>query len=112
MSFFGVELNAQVNRLILEIRLTLTKNKYLPNFRTIYQSLAKFDTEQSGWVSPQHFEKVTPFPNKGPQLKWNLLQEIRMAGLLEGLPAPGHHQLVRLHLDAPRATQRQQGADA
>jgi hypothetical protein len=58
MSFFGVELNAQVNRLILEIRLTLTKNKYLPNFRTIYQSLAKYDAEQSGWVSPQNFEKV------------------------------------------------------
>lgn len=55
MSFFGVELNAQVNRLILEIRLTLTKNKYLPNFRTIYQSLAKYDPDQSGWVSPANF---------------------------------------------------------
>ena len=55
MSFFGVELNAQVNRLILEIRLTLTKNKYLPNIRTIYQSLAKYDPEQNGWVSPQNF---------------------------------------------------------
>lgn len=44
MSFFGVELNAQVNRLILQIRLTLAKNKYLPNFRTIYQSFIKYDT--------------------------------------------------------------------
>lgn len=111
MSFFGVELNAQVNRLVLEIRLTLTKNKYLPNFRTIYQSLAKYDTEQSGWVSPQHFEKVTSFPIKGPQLKRNLLQEILMAGLLEGLPASGHHQLVRLHLHAPRTSQRHKGSN-
>jgi hypothetical protein len=55
MSFFGVELNAQVNRLILETRLILTKNKYLPNFRTIYQSLAKYDQDQSGWVTPPNF---------------------------------------------------------
>jgi hypothetical protein len=67
MSFFGVELNAQVNRLILEIRLTLTKNKYLPNFRTIYQSMAKYDPEQNGWVSPQQFEKVHPKIKLGPQ---------------------------------------------
>lgn len=60
MSFFGVELNAQVNRLILEIRLTLTKNKYLPNFRTIYKSFVKYDPDQSGWVTPIQFEKV-PF---------------------------------------------------
>lgn len=112
MSFFGVELNAQVNRLILEIRLTLTKNKYLPNFRTIYQSFAKYDTEQSGWVSPQHFEKVTHSTIEGPQLKRNLLQEIRMAGLLEGFPARGHHQLVRLHLHPPRTAQRGTGTNA
>ncbi len=43
MSFFGVELNAQVNKLILNIRLTLGKNKYNPNFRTIYRSFIKYD---------------------------------------------------------------------
>jgi len=64
MSFFGVELNAQVNRLILDIKLTLTKNKYLPNFRTIYQSLAKFDKDQSGWVTPTQFEKVLIFRHR------------------------------------------------
>ena len=58
MSFFGVELNAQINRLYLDIKLILSKNKYLPNFRTIYRSFAKYDTEQTGWVSNSHFEKV------------------------------------------------------
>lgn len=58
MSFFGVELNAQVNRLILQIKLQLTNNKYLPNFRTIYQAMVKYDCEQSGWVTPQQFEQV------------------------------------------------------
>lgn len=43
MSFFGVELNSQVNRLILEIRLKLAQNKLSPNFRTIYRSFAKYD---------------------------------------------------------------------
>lgn len=43
MAFFGVELNAQVNKLIGNIKLTLNKNKYLPNFRTIYRSFAAFD---------------------------------------------------------------------
>ena len=64
MSFFGVELNAQVNRLYLDIKLILAKNKYLPNFRTIYRSFAKYDTEQSGWVTHDQFEKVHIFINK------------------------------------------------
>lgn len=51
MAFFGVELNAQVNRLIGQIKLQLNKNKYLPNFRTIYRAFAKFDPEQIGFVS-------------------------------------------------------------
>mgnify|MGYP006995451128 CR=1 FL=1 len=44
MSLFGVELNAQVNKIILDIRLKLSQNKVLPNFRTIYRSLVKYDT--------------------------------------------------------------------
>ena len=43
MSFFGVELNAQLNRLLLEIRLKLSQNKWMPNFRTLYRSLVKYD---------------------------------------------------------------------
>ena len=38
MSYFGVELNAQVNRLIFDMRLHLSRNKYAPNLRTIYRS--------------------------------------------------------------------------
>ncbi len=51
MAFFGVELNAQINKLVYNIKLTLGKNKYNPNFRTIYRSFVKFDAEQSGYVS-------------------------------------------------------------
>jgi hypothetical protein len=58
MSFFGVELNAQLNKLILQIKLTLGKNKYLPNFRTIYRSFIKYDPDQAGYVAPHQFEKV------------------------------------------------------
>lgn len=43
MAFYGVELNAQVNRLIGQIKLTLNKNKYNPNFRTIYRSFVNYD---------------------------------------------------------------------
>lgn len=43
MAFYGVELNAQVNRLIGQIKLTLNKNKYNPNFRTIYRSFTNYD---------------------------------------------------------------------
>ena len=55
MSFFGVELNAQINRVLLDIRLTLGKNQYLPNIRTIYRSCSKYDSEQYGWISPPQF---------------------------------------------------------
>ena len=58
MAFFGVELNAQLNRLLGQIKLTLHKNNYLPNFRTIYTSMAKFDPEQSGYVTLGQFEKA------------------------------------------------------
>ena len=58
MSFFGVELNAQVNRLFHELKLTLSKNRYLPNFRTIYRAFVKYDPEQSGLISATNFEKV------------------------------------------------------
>ena len=58
MALFGVELNAQVNRLIHEMKLTLAKNRYLPNFRTIYRTMVKYDPEQSGEISSGHFEKV------------------------------------------------------
>ena len=43
MSFFGVELNSQNNRLMFEIRLNLSRNKFSPNFRTIYRSLCQYD---------------------------------------------------------------------
>ena len=58
MAFFGVELNAQANRLYGQIKLTLNKNNYLPNFRTIYRSMAKFDPEQSGYVTLTQFDKA------------------------------------------------------
>ena len=57
MAFFGVELNAQINRLNGQVKLHLNKNKYLPNFRTIYRSYAKYDPEQSGLISHQCVEK-------------------------------------------------------
>ena len=58
MAFFGVELNAQANRLYGQIKLTLNKNNYLPNFRTIYRSMANFDPEQTGYISVNNFEKA------------------------------------------------------
>lgn len=58
MSLFGVELNHQVNRLITEIRLQLNKHKFIPNVRTIYRSIAKYDPEITGVISTTHFEKV------------------------------------------------------
>ena len=48
MAFFGVELNSQINRLLLEIRLKLAQNKTYPNLRTIYQSFANYDLQTSG----------------------------------------------------------------
>jgi len=58
MSFFGVELNAQLNKLLVQIRLTLAKNHYLPNIRTIYRSCSHFDPQHSGLITPLQFEKV------------------------------------------------------
>ncbi len=58
MAFFGVELNAQVNKLIGQIKLTLNKNKYYPNFRTIYRSFISFDPEQTGIVTLEQLDKV------------------------------------------------------
>lgn len=58
MAFFGVELNAQVNKLIGQIKMTLNKNKYYPNFRTIYRSFVSYDTNQTGVVSIEHLDKV------------------------------------------------------
>ena len=58
MAFFGVELNAQVNRLIGQIKLQLNKNKYLPNFRTIYRSFVKYDPEQIGFISHDSLDQA------------------------------------------------------
>ena len=55
MSYFGVELNAQVNRLIFDMRLHLSRNKYAPNLRTIYRSFVDFDHQVSGTIEPHHF---------------------------------------------------------
>jgi len=58
MSFFGVELNAQVNKLIGQIKLSLNKNKYFPNFRTIYRSFVNYDQQQIGIVTIEQLDKV------------------------------------------------------
>jgi len=55
---FGVELNAQMNRLLVEIKITLQKQKLLPNLRTIYRSFAKYDPQITGTVTLPQFEKV------------------------------------------------------
>ena len=59
MSFYGVELNSQVNKLLFEIRLQLSRNKYTPNFRTIYRSLADYDRDLSGKIQSFNFEHVS-----------------------------------------------------
>ena len=59
MSYFGVELNAQVNRLIFDMRLHLSRNKYAPNLRTIYRSFVEFDHQVSGTIEPHNFEQVS-----------------------------------------------------
>jgi hypothetical protein len=58
MSFFGVELNSQVNKLLFEIRLQLSRNKYTPNLRTIYRSFVKYDGQVSGNIQTYNFEHV------------------------------------------------------
>lgn len=55
MSFFGVELNSQVNKLLFEIRLQLSRNKHTPNLRTIYRSFAKYDHQISGNIQTFNF---------------------------------------------------------
>lgn len=64
MSLFGVELNQQVDKIITETRLNLQKQKFIPNFRTIYRSLAQFDQNISGVLPPHLFEKVVPLPSR------------------------------------------------
>jgi len=44
--------------LIGQIKLTLNKNKYYPNFRTIYKSFINYDPNQTGIVSMEHLEKA------------------------------------------------------
>ena len=56
MSFFGAELSTQANKLIFEIRLTLSRNKYAPNVRTIYRSCADYDQQVSGLIQSIQFE--------------------------------------------------------
>ena len=58
MSLFGVEVNHQVNRIITETRLTLQKQKFIPNLRTLYRSFAQADQNISGVLPPNLFEKV------------------------------------------------------
>ena len=61
MSFFGVELSSQINRMMFEIRLSLSRNKFYPNFRSIYRAFSEYDPELSGFIHPVHFEKVYSF---------------------------------------------------
>ena len=58
MSFFGVELNAQVNKLNLQTRLNLSKNRHIPNLRTLLRSLYSFAHDDSGVIHIEDFEKV------------------------------------------------------
>lgn len=55
MSLFGVEVNAQVNRLLTEIKLHLAKHKFTPNLRSLYRSFANFDEGITGTISLHHF---------------------------------------------------------
>ncbi len=54
MSFFGIQLNAQVNKLMFEIRLNLAKNKHMPNIRTIFRTFIQYDNNMTGLVAPFH----------------------------------------------------------
>lgn len=58
MSLFGVEINHQVNRLLVEAKQTLAKFKLFPNCRTLYRSFAQYDSNITGFVTPKQFEKV------------------------------------------------------
>lgn len=68
MSLFGVELNQQTDKIITEIRLNLQKQKFIPNLRTIYRSLAQFDQNISGVLPPHLFEKVRSMESR-PSIK-------------------------------------------
>lgn len=58
MSFFGVELNSQINKLNLQIRLNLSRNRHTPNLRTLYKSLYGLDKGATGVLHIEDFEKV------------------------------------------------------
>lgn len=58
MSFFGVELNAQVNKLNLQLRLNLSRNRHAPNFRTLYKAFYENDKQLTGFVSLEGFEQA------------------------------------------------------
>jgi hypothetical protein len=58
MSFFGVELNAQVNKLNLQTRLNLSKNRHIPNLRTLFRSLHSVSHDDSGIIHIEDFERV------------------------------------------------------
>lgn len=77
MAFFGVELNAQINKILTNIKLTLNKNKYYPNFRTIYRAFVNFDSEQSGIVNIEQMDKA--LQKNGIFLKKYELQAIQKA---------------------------------
>lgn len=94
MSLFGVELNHQVNRLITEIRLQLNKNKFIPNVRTIYRSIAKYDPEISGVISTNNFEKVWMETYVGFGREWTFLQEAWIPNFWKGLRKSGWKYLL------------------
>lgn len=85
MSFFGVELNAQLNRLMFEIKLHLAKNRYMPNIRTLYRSFVQYDPQANGLISGFYFEKVKMKLNLGLKCKWDFHEEIRHSVVREGL---------------------------
>lgn len=58
MSFFGVEINSLLNRLLLDIKLYLRQHKFSPNFRTIYRAFVQQDPEIKGVVNLNQFQKA------------------------------------------------------
>jgi hypothetical protein len=43
MSLFGVQINTQIDKLNLHVKLTLANNNHSPNIRTIRQQFLAFD---------------------------------------------------------------------
>lgn len=75
--------------------MTLGKNKYNPNFRTIYRSLAKVDPDLTGYVRLEQLDKVLILLTyKGIERERHILQEVLAAGVLEGI-----RQLATTHPD-------------